>query len=90
MKHTPGPWHIGNGTRIIGANSQRVAVCDNNAVTQGMDNARLIAAAPDILGALIWVVQLFDQHDDCANIELTMSARNNARAAIAKAKGEST
>jgi len=50
--HTPGPWHVGKDTRVIGANSQRVCVCDDNELTPGFDNAKLIAAAPDLLYAM--------------------------------------
>lgn len=43
-------------------------------------NARLLAAAPDLLEALIWVVRISDRKHD---------AWDAARAAIAKARGES-
>jgi hypothetical protein len=51
-------------------------------------NARLIAAAPELLEALKLVTPLFDMHDDCASIDATSSARKIAYAAIAKATGE--
>lgn len=88
--HTPGPWSVGKDTRIIGANSQRVAVADDNELTPGMANARLIAASPDLLAALIAFrdggpqggQNFAEWHQSYAPaIEL-------ARAAIAKATGQ--
>lgn len=58
-KHTPGPWHTGgSGTIIYDAEGWGVA----NATVfhgrrepgQSVINARLIAAAPDLLEALQW------------------------------------
>lgn len=85
MKHTPGPWHVGKGIRIIGANSQRVAVCDDNEATPGMDNARIIAAAPELLEALtILYGSITDERADGA---YRKEALDKARAAIAKSTG---
>ena len=85
MKHTPGPWHIGKGLRIIGANSQRVAVCDDNEATPGMDNARLIAAAPDLLEAL---TMLYDSiTDERADEVFRKEALDKAHAIRAKVEG---
>lgn len=97
--HTPGPWHIGTGkaTQIIyGTDGYAVA----NAVTyHGRDtesdmveNARLIAAAPELLAALERLSErcaALDQsatHDGIENCNAMVAAR----AAIAKAKGETT
>ncbi len=54
---------------------------------EAMANARLIAAAPEIFCSLVELVEMFDKHDDCADVEKTSAARNKARAAIAKATG---
>jgi hypothetical protein len=43
--HTPGPWAIRSGI-VYGPNEQRVAAFE------GLANARLIAAAPELLAAL--------------------------------------
>lgn len=81
--HTPGPWHIGDGTRIIGANSQRVSVCDDNHATPGLANARLIAAAPDLLAALKAIADT-----TCNHGPNEVCCRDLARSAIASARGE--
>lgn len=93
-KHTPGPWFI-TGTmtkyveaRIGGGLIQEVASCgpteaDNGYGEQQAANARLIAAAPDLLEALEILVELAGTG---CNIDGTIAM---AKAAIAKAKGES-
>jgi hypothetical protein len=50
-KHTPGPWHVANGVQIRGQRDQiaRVWMMRNG---EGSANARLIAAAPEMLAAL--------------------------------------
>ena len=51
-------------------------------------DARLIAAAPELFEALQNLLELFDRHDDCKDLDVTVDARKNARDAIAKALGE--
>jgi len=55
MKHTPGPWsYPGTGTLVGGPDHYRVAdvsTSERDAVTM-QANARLIAAAPEMLQAL--------------------------------------
>lgn len=88
--HTPGPWHVTAMHKGIrpsfhspGENGG-VAICEM--YSSGRDvvaNARLIAAAPDLLEALEGMVSDFD---GCyADGEPAMI---KARAAIAKARGE--
>lgn len=49
-------------------------------------NARLIAAAPDLLAALEWYVA----HDETGpNVDYNLDGYGRARAALAKARGES-
>lgn len=56
MTHTPGPWHAdGNSVFRVehGVLSSKVATCERyNTPNQAMHDARLIAAAPDMLAAL--------------------------------------
>lgn len=59
-EYTPSPWHIGKDLRIIGSNSQRVAVCDDNEATPGWANALVISAAPVLLETLQKLVNEFD------------------------------
>lgn len=92
-KHTPGPWLIGKrspgGYSLINADGWQslarvvtVMEGDNRPFAEGVANARLIAAAPDLLEAL---KELLDQ-DEHGEDEIWV--RNKARAAIAKATGE--
>jgi len=95
-KHTPGPWtyylaskHYPNGSdndygRIVWAIGHgEVAQTPGRLLdTEDEANARLIAAAPDLLEALEQVVNLLDYDDD------SLGARMVARAAILKATGE--
>ena len=93
-KHTPGPWVVA-GPNLIdqadagiwGSGEFDFVICDMQRdgyedAEQGA-NARLIAAAPDLLEALEYCL-------DCLGDEFALPAdcQNNARAAIAKARGE--
>ena len=91
-KHTPGPWtHEGNGD-ITGIEDNGfgrgpVDVCSVYLRTvkgRTEANARLIAAAPELLAAL----QMIAGELPC--IDNLMSDKDIARAAIAKAQGEQT
>ena len=92
-KHTPGPWVQSGDACIVGQDRKDVAYLTRNTMPNPelRANARLIAAAPDMLEACQII-------SDCANsakgmtaaqvrIALDMAA-NTARAAIAKATGE--
>jgi hypothetical protein len=91
-KHTPGPW-AQVGTDVVTDNFL-IAACGerNNPVAKA--NARMIAAAPELLDALIAMQKAFDQLlpgigkiacQDYANIN---EAPIFAARAIAKAKGQ--
>jgi hypothetical protein len=83
-KHTPGPWKVGHlGLRVVGdvrhggmhgALQSTVAECEREA------DARLIAAAPELLAALQRIVREFD----CGRTPLATDL-SIARAALAKA-----
>lgn len=95
-KHTPGPWRIAHpkltgrrqeGDRlIVGPDNEHVAEAfqyQSHTLTdskQSDANARLIAAAPDLLAALKWIER------DCVNDtpEMWMAVK----AAIAKTEGK--
>lgn len=51
-------------------------------------NARLIAAAPDLYEALAGLLDYDEQDEDCAATMAHVAARDAARAALAKARGE--
>lgn len=78
--HTPGPWRIGDGesSRVYLVNGPDGAIGEVvYADARNPADARLIAAAPDLLAAL----------EECVST-LRPYYRNIARAAIAKARGE--
>lgn len=82
--HTPGPW------KTLGAQF----VCSESAVVaqqcKSMEDARLIAAAPDLLEALEALLSHTADLDPMQGYrpEEDFSAVKQARAAIAKATGE--
>ena len=83
MSYTPGPWKATASNGIVAADGKSVAAISSNSsrnwsVKQA--NARLISAAPDLLASL----EALARHWDKPAPEDVI----NARAAIAKAKGE--
>ena len=101
-QHTPGPWHIGsgNGEGSIFAENGRMRletggttlypIC-HNVSTWNIDeddaNARLIAAAPELLTALETCVSELNQLAFLANDKLANAAIEKGIEAIRKAKG---
>lgn len=85
-KHTPGPWRIDPraACRVVAGENDTVASagCQSNLADQYEANARLIAAAPDMLEAIQKALC-------CAEIDGLASAmavlNTHGRAAIAKA-----
>jgi hypothetical protein len=109
MAHTPGPWHCGNRDnwwRIYDENGVYIAAAKDpspapNHKADGFDieeaNARLIAAAPELLKELEHARICLDFYDRLV-IRLSdgrtsylagRDAALSARAVIAKAKGQS-
>ena len=102
--HTPGPWSVSNevedGWRMVMANGKIVANVNPESFSVGVAdflempaeaNARLIAAAPELLEALIDLIDKYDSLIDAEYGGTKQEARlladgNAARAAIAKAK----
>ena len=95
QKHTPGPWESGNGTTsIYGSDGKEVA----RRIWHGpqddersLANARLIAAAPELLALLNRIVsesvRVEYEEDGPACAEMAYSLIDEVRAAIAKATG---
>lgn len=94
-KHTPGPWDykcapngdcgiISEEMYILAETFSAIRAQDENAQAESVANARLIAAAPDMLEAL----KKFASWDQCwpGNINLE-GVCELGRAAIAKAEG---
>jgi len=91
-EHTPGPWNLypNNASDWVvrkmfpdGQESHEIARC-----TSGMDNARLIAAAPDLLSALMMAVSALGRSDYIQMDGDSFDVIEVSRAAIAKARGE--
>jgi hypothetical protein len=87
MNHTPEPrpWSV-DGRSIVDADNNRVALV---AADADLVSARLIAAAPRLLTALeelLWSIEAFNGPNGayCQDVRVF-----EARAAIAKARGES-
>jgi len=96
-KHTPGPWFaVGAQVEIEDDSVPDICTCDPQVMRQShLDwhprtvdaNARLIAAAPELLEALeCYVEKVADLNRYGVMIETSL--RKKAEAAIAKAKGE--
>ena len=87
MKHTPGPWHIGMkpGPILYGPKGEQIIDLRTSIlpVDEDQANARLIAAAPDLLGELRNAVRCAERDAGSAPGWV-----RKARAAIAKAIGE--
>lgn len=90
-KHTPAPW-IAKGTRVTSENGKWFNIEFTTSLEEAYANARLVAAAPELLealknieraaaGEIIWPEML--SWEDTIN-----RARNEALAAIAKAEGK--
>jgi hypothetical protein len=98
-KHTPWPWFVGTGTSdqlgpvlaiVRKEESCGAAIAIIDTVTGdevSHANARLIAAAPDLLNALQAIVKSLTDQDDEGMIEHAQQMID-ARSAIAKATGE--
>lgn len=103
-QHTPGPWAVTtvgscHGIHPAASDNERDDICrvaPHNYHPNGWQaakgeaeaNARLIAAAPDLLAALEWwIVQM--QNDSCDDMgKLLDDMTDKARAAITKATGK--
>ena len=102
MKHTPGPWEVGTEGSEIGAvycdNSlgSRVAIVFGKGQeytafsrTEEEANASLIAAAPDLLEALVQAERLYTTYGLVACDSECGAWINKVRTAIAKATSSS-
>lgn len=95
--HTPGPWECSWGysgpiiTADAANNSKRIAtvrVFFPDFSEEDTANARLIAAAPDLLAALKWALSNINCEPFEWSDEENSNAHEAALAAIAKARGE--
>ena len=109
VKHTPGPWHVDpkapeesffEDVSILRHDGLAVAVAVHNGdiiPPEPEANARLIAAAPELLLALHELLEAYSKPDErlccdgrdcgCMGSTVHQQAEHYARAAIAKATG---
>lgn len=90
--HTPGPWNRGYGNHVyrgaaLAPGQQLIAVCQpingwQDQLDEGFANARLIAAAPELLEVMKRAILLSKEHPD-----FKLWAMEPFLAAIAKAEG---
>lgn len=94
IKHSEGPWSVAgfDKTTVLKNNvTPSIAICYDVSGANGEEakaNARLIAAAPDLLAALQLCQQLFDGDWERLNMS-ACEICDAARAAIEKAGGKS-
>jgi hypothetical protein len=86
--NTPAPWSIGsNGASVKVIDADGKAVCMLTP-RKGAWNGDLIAAAPDLLTALQSTLRCLAWHEEQHGVGMDAKAIADARAAIAKATGE--
>lgn len=102
VKHTPGPWITfqprGDGSVPVRTDGLGLTICyvHDGAICDAIANARLIAAAPDLLAALKDLLEAYSKPDErlccdgrdcgCMGSTVHQQAEHYARAAIAKAE----
>ena len=94
-KHTPGPWRVDSHFNIFYKDAMVAFPCISGGLDQKA-NARLIAAAPELLEALQEMFaaeransfEIVGRDTDGHPLNAMGVARKNARAAITKATGE--
>lgn len=92
--HTPGPWRVGpvDDTVVTDADGKEVAAIDGDYNSPDewprMEaNARLIAAAPELLGALRFILAFYEPGQTYLDTNAWKQAEASARRAVAKAEG---
>lgn len=87
MSHTPAPWVIVESDDDYLIVNEKSEAC--SAEAYGIENARLIAAAPDLLEALKALLNAHERSErgHAYGVEIRFAITEQARAAIAKAEG---
>ena len=93
MSHTPGPWKVLGEDVVLECNEKEVVAWVGDIDGQMINNAHLIAAAPDMLEALKEVVALTENLPVCPFCSCVLDHRpdclsHEIEAAIKKARGE--
>lgn len=90
VPHTPGKWYMGNNLTVwTDADQSLIAQVagPRDEDPESLANARLIAAAPELLSALKLALHSLEFHDKQAEYDWHSDEIKAARAAIAKAEG---
>ena len=92
-KHAPAPWEVRevDGLRAVCSAHDWVCTMDSEDEASDEANARLIAAAPEMLAALVLArkaMQINDWHDENNSPSHCRQAFKAVDEAIAKAEGE--
>jgi len=93
MTHTPGPWKVLGEDVVLECNEKEVVAWVGDIDGQMINNANLIAAAPEMLEALEEVVALTENLQVCPFCSCVLDHRpdclsHEIEAAIKKARGE--
>ena len=93
MSHTPGPWKVLGEDVVLECNEKEVVAWVGDIDGQMINNAHLIAAAPEMLEALEEVVALTENLPVCPFCSCVLDHRpdclsHEIEAAIKKARGE--
>lgn len=98
MKHTKGPWRIGDaGFSVFGPKQSDGSLAETIATVKRKENTQLIAAAPELLQALKQLSEYvqsnvtdrcFETGCDCEGNEQSKALMDVVEAAIKKATGE--
>lgn len=83
-KHTPGPWVLDGEAWVVTVATKRYITCEGRNAEEAEANARLIAAAPEMLEALQEAYRVLSLR----NLDCDVKALTIARAALTKAEGE--
>ena len=95
--HTPGPWRVGIHHHTVYAEKGKepcIALCPKNEARDWLTNARLIAAAPDLLAALERIAaherRSDRRHTGMIDVEELETLQRIANVAIRKARGDAS
>lgn len=99
MKPTPGPWKVSQNVsrHVVGPTGGVIASAELSCKQEISEaNARLIAAAPELLEAAKLVLEWYEAEDNHSGtdfyqrMQMCRDSEDAIRAAIAKATGEQT
>lgn len=91
VEYSEGPWAVDHSEHelvVVDRNGRFICNPHGKSVGQQIDNATLIAAAPDILEALTVLMDRVTRHDGCSRYGIDdVNAWNQGQKAVKKATG---